>query len=160
MERYRVGRSRTVDAPRSRVYAVIADYRRHHPHIVPPEYFPRLEVTEGGVGAGTRTRVEMRVLGSARAFEQIVTEPEPGRVILETDADGRSATTFTVDDGPTSGSARVTITTELTARPGLAGYVERLVTTAMLGRIYDKELARLAAYAARPDVAEALRTGP
>jgi hypothetical protein len=36
---------------------------------------------------------------------------------------------------------------------------ERLVTAAMLGRIYDKELALLAAYAARPDVADALRTG-
>jgi uncharacterized protein YndB with AHSA1/START domain len=158
--RYRVSRSRTIESPASRVYRVIADYRRHHPHIVPPEYFPTLEVTAGGLGAGTRTRVEMRVLGSTRTFEQVVTEPEPGRVILETDADGRSATTFTVDDGAKSGSTHVTITTELNARPGLAGYIERLVTTAMLGRVYDKELARLADYAARPDVADALRTGP
>jgi hypothetical protein len=30
----------------------------------------------------------------------------------------------------------------------------------MLGRIYDKELARLPGYVARPDVAETLRTGP
>ena len=148
MNRYRVSRSRTIDAQRDQVYGVIADYRRHHPHIVPPEYFSKLEVTEGGVGAGTRTRVEMRVFGSTRAFEQVVTEPEPGRVILETNSGGLGATTFTVDDAPKSGSVQVTITTELEARPGIAGHVERVLTSAMLGRIYEKELARLADYVA------------
>src|SRR5262245_54536362 len=94
---YRVGCSRKIDAPPEKVYAAIADYRRHHPQIVPPEYFTRLEVLEGGIGAGTRTRVEMRVLGTTRVFEQLITEPEPGRVLMETEVDGPSVSTFTVD---------------------------------------------------------------
>lgn len=133
----------------TQVYAVIADYRLHHPRIVPPEYFPTLEVLEGGVGAGTRTRVEMRVLGTTRVFEQVITEPEPGRILLESDSDGLSTTRFTVDEGDTSQSTHVTITTELLARPGISGLLERLFTSVMLRRIYEMELARLAEYVAQ-----------
>jgi hypothetical protein len=57
---YRVSAAARVDAPPAAVYGIIADYRRHHPHIVPPEYFARLDVLEGGVGAGTRTRDDAR----------------------------------------------------------------------------------------------------
>jgi polyketide cyclase/dehydrase/lipid transport protein len=145
MSRYRVTRTAVIHADRARIYNVIADYREHHPRIVPPQYFPKLEVTAGGVGAGTRTRVEMRVLGATRVFEQAVTEPEPGRVLMEAGTDG-SSTTFTVDDADGRGSSRVTIATELEARPGLAGRVERWMTSIMLRRIYRLELAQLARY--------------
>lgn len=148
MSQYRVSRSATIKGRRAQVYAVIADYRQHHPRIAPPKYFRKVEVLEGGVGAGTRTRVEMRVLGTTRVFEQVVTEPEPGRVLLETDSDGLSSTTFTVDEGATPESARVTITTDVTARPGISGFLERLFTSVMLRRIYRMELAQLAAYMA------------
>jgi hypothetical protein len=83
-----------VAARASRAYAGIAGYREQHPHIVPSKYFPRLEVLEGGVGAGTRTRVKMCLLGSTRVFEQLVMEPEPGRVIIESNQDGSGLTTF------------------------------------------------------------------
>ena len=132
------------------MYAAIADYRQHHPHIVPPEYFRGLEVLEGGVGAGTRTRVEMRVLGMARRFEQVVTEPEPGRIVMEANQDGSGVTTFTVDTAEGGESAHVTIATDLVSRPGIAGLLERLFTSAMLPRIYRKELVRLEAYVAEP----------
>jgi len=146
MGRYRVSSSATIGASPARVYAAIADYRQHHPHIVPPQYFPRLEVLEGGVGAGTRTRVEMRVLGTTRVFEQAVTEPEPGRVLMESNLDGSGVSTFTVDRGESDGSADVTIATEITARPGLSGRLERLFTSLMLPRIYRRELELLARY--------------
>jgi len=145
--RYEVGVRGRVPAPAARVYAVIADYREHHPRIVPPQYFRRLEVLAGGVGAGTRTRVEMRVLGATRTFEQAVTEPEPGRVLREANSDG-SVTTFTVEDGG-GGDTHVTIETALTRRPGLAGALERWLTSMMLRRIYREEIARLAEYVAR-----------
>lgn len=146
---YRVSSSRTIEARAAEVYAVIADYRQHHPHIVPPAYFGPLEVVEGGIGAGTRTRVEMRVLGSRRVFEQAVTEPEPGRVLMETNLDGSGVTTFTVDEAGGGQSAEVTITTEIEARPGLRGTLERWFTSLMLPRIYRQELAQLADYMAR-----------
>jgi hypothetical protein len=152
--RYRVSSSRKINARAGRVYAVIADYKTQHPHIVPPEYFRRLEVLEGGVGAGTRTRVEMAVLGSRRVFEQVVTEPEPGRVIMESNQDGSGVTTFTVEQADGGESAHVTIATDLMARPGMAGYLERVLVSWLLPRIYRKELAQLSEYVSRPVLAE------
>jgi hypothetical protein len=149
MGSYRVTSSARISAPPAKVYAVIADYRQHHPRIVPPQYFPGLEVLEGGVGAGTRTRVTMRVLGATRVFEQIVTEPEPGRVLMETNQDGSGVTTFTVDSDDAGESARVSITTEIASRPGIQGFLERMVTSMILPRIYRKELARLDQYVAQ-----------
>jgi hypothetical protein len=131
------------------VYAAIADYRHHHPHILPSEYFTRLEVVEGGVGAGTRTRVELRVLGATRVFEQVVTEPEPGRVLMESNQDGSGVTTFTVESADGGESAHVTIATEIAARAGISGYLERLFLSAIVPRIYRKELERLAEYVSR-----------
>lgn len=145
MKHYRVIASRRVDAPPAQVYAVLADYRRHHPRIVPPEYFEGLEVLEGGVGAGTRTRVRMHVLGKKRTFEQVVTEPEPGRVLMEENADGSARTTFTVEASG-AGASHVTIATDLPLQPGLPGVLERLAVSLLFPRIYRKELARLAEY--------------
>jgi uncharacterized protein YndB with AHSA1/START domain len=156
---YRVSASRRVDAPPAQVYAVIADYRQHHPHIVPPEYFGRLDVLEGGVGAGTRTRVEMRVLGKTHVFEQLVTEPEPGRVLMEANQDGSAVTTFTVEAAGTSAS-QVTITTDLAMRPGLTGLLERVAASILFPRIYTRELARLASYVTGLRSAQHARSTP
>jgi hypothetical protein len=149
MSQYRVSSSGRIAARASRVYAVIANYKEEHPHILPSEYFRRLEVLEGGVGAGTRTRVEMRVLGSTRVFEQVVTEPEPGRVIMESNQDGSGVTTFTVDASDGGESARLTISTDVVSRPGIAGYLERFFVSRMLPRIYRKEITQLAEYLSR-----------
>ena len=146
---YRVSRSRHIAAHPSRVYAAIADYREQHPQIIPPQYFRRLEVLEGGKGAGTRTRVELCVLGVKRAFEQVVTEPEPGRVLAETNQDGSGVTTFTVETTDGGKGSQVTIVTDMVARPGVSGFLERLFTSVLLSRIYRKELARLADYVTR-----------
>jgi hypothetical protein len=149
MSRYRVSSTARITAPPALVYGVIADYRRHHSHIIPPTYFRRLEVLEGGVGAGTRTRVEMRVLGTTRVFEQEISEPEPGRVLVETNQDGLAVTSFTVRRAGPGGAARVTISTDIMARSGLSGFLERLFTSVMLRRIYREELARLTEYVAQ-----------
>ena len=150
MIRHRVSSSGRIEARPDRVYWAIADYKEQHPHIIPPEYFVRLEVLEGGIGAGTRTRVEMRVLGgTTRVFEQLVTEPEPGRVLVETNQDGSGVTTFTVEKVDRGECSQVTIATNIVARPGVAGLVERLLASLLLPRIYRKELARLAEYVAQ-----------
>jgi hypothetical protein len=129
------------------VYGIIADYRRHHPNIVPPEYFTGLDVLEGGVGAGTRTRVAMQVLGKKQVFEQVVAEPEPGRVLRESNTDGSAVTFFTVEPSGATAS-QVTIATDVTQRGGIRGFLERLIVALVMPRIYRKEIERLAAYAA------------
>jgi uncharacterized protein YndB with AHSA1/START domain len=148
VNRFTVCRTGTIDAPPERVYAVLADYRQHHPRIVPPEYFRSIEVLSGGVGAGTRTRVTMQILGKTRTFEHVISEPEPGRVLREADPDGTDATTFTVTPGAVSGTTHLTIATEIAPRPGIGGLLERLFTPLLLKRIYGKEIDRIAAYVA------------
>ncbi len=63
-----------------------------------------------------------------------------------------NATTFTVDPGDSSESTHLTITTELVARPGISGVLERLLSSLMLRRVYRKEIARLAEYVAQQRV--------
>jgi hypothetical protein len=68
----------------------------------------------------------------------------PARVLVESDPDGSNATTFAIDPGDGGGSTHLTITTEIVARPGVLRFVERLLTSMTLRRVYRKELARLA----------------
>jgi hypothetical protein len=143
----RASASSRIDAPAARVYSIIADYNQHHPRIVPPEYFKSLEVEEGGVGAGTRIHVTMRVMGQTISFRHIVSEPEPGRVLIESDADGNSATSFTVDPIDSGAATMLTISTEFaTRRRGVMGKIERFLTVRTLQGIYKKELSLIAKY--------------
>jgi len=140
--------SRRIPAPPAEVYAIIADYTEGHPHILPSAYFRNIEVEEGGVGAGTRIRFEMTVLGTVHAMRAEIEEPKPGRVLVERDVEGKVVTAFTVNPAREGREADVTITTEIVTRGGLLGIVERMVSKAFLERVYRDELARLAAYAA------------
>jgi hypothetical protein len=142
-----VAASAIIRAPAPRVYGILADYRQHHPRIVPPEYFRKIEVEEGGVGAGTRTQIETRVLGITKRATHIIREPEPGRVLEEVDVDGFSTTTFVVDPADNGASANVSIRTTFAVRSGLLGALERLLTASVLRRIIAKELVRLGNYA-------------
>jgi polyketide cyclase/dehydrase/lipid transport protein len=131
----------------ARVYSLLADYNSGHRSILPPKYFKKLEVTAGGVGAGTRTRVEMRMLGRTFHFEQAITEPEPGRVLVETDPTGSSTTRFVVDAIESGSGTRVLIETRFqTEHEGLRGRIERWITASALRRIYREQLARIAAH--------------
>ena len=126
------------------VYSLLADYRDGHRKILPERYFQALEVERGGTGAGTRIRVQMRVLGKTRTFRAEVSEPEPGRMLAETDPESGAVTTFTVAPVDGSGArASVTIATEWTAR-GPAALMERLLAPPLLRRIYVEELRNLA----------------
>lgn len=136
-----ISESREIAAPAARLYGLIADYREGHPRILPPQYFAFLEVEEGGVGAGTRIRFAMRAFGKLNHARAVVTEPVPGRDLVETIPEGGIVTTFRVEPLGEA-RARVTITTAY-AKPGLAGWIERLVGTRYLRRVYVAELAQL-----------------
>jgi hypothetical protein len=139
---FTVKASSKVNAPAEVVYGIIADYRNGHPQILPRKYFEWLEVEQGGRGAGTVIRFQMRVLGQTRVLRAAITEPDPGRVLVETDTSGEGpVTTFTVE--PEGSDAHVTFSTELSSAGGLLGVVERLVLKRLLRRIYARELEQL-----------------
>jgi Polyketide cyclase / dehydrase and lipid transport len=141
---YTIVASADMDAPPDRVYAIIADYHNGHPHILPKQ-FRNLTVEKGGVGAGTIIRFEVRVLGQTQRFRALVSEPEPGRVLVEENVEpAPSKTTFLVEKNPSRSGSRVTFTTEMTSRPGLAGALERFISTRVMKRMYTEELALLA----------------
>jgi hypothetical protein len=146
MTRERIEASAVIPAPPNVVYGVLADYRVGHPAILPKPEFQRLEVLDGGTGAGTKFRLTLRVMGTTRVSTQTVTEPEPGRVLVEASEAEGLATTFTVDSVNGGQQSRVTITTEWTPRPGLAGWIEKALTPRALRPLYERELAQLAEY--------------
>ena len=100
----------TVSAPAARGYAIIADYRDGHPRIIPKPPFGELIVEKGGVGAGTVIRFTMKIMGRWMTSRSEISEPEPGRVLVETDLDGKAVSTFIVE--PAGDATKVTITTE------------------------------------------------
>ena len=147
MRRLQVQVSSIIDAPPTDVYAVLADYRSGHPQIVPPKYFRNLEVEEGGVGAGTRLKAELHLFGSKRVFRQLVSEPEPGRVLRETNDDGAAVTTFTVDPAAGGRSTHLTIATEFTLQSsGLRAAIESRMISLIFPRIYRAELETIRDY--------------
>lgn len=138
MPRHRTSASATYAVPAAAVYAVLADYRDGHPRILPPRYFRDLRVERGGYGAGTLIRFAMRAFGRTRHERASISEPEPGRVLVETGLDSGVVTTFTVEPHP--GGCTVTIATEITVRRGIAGALERRLVTRLLSRVYAEEL--------------------
>jgi hypothetical protein len=157
---YVVKASAPVRAAPQRVYGIIADYRNGHPRILPKQ-FTSLTVEQGGIGDGTVIRFTMRIFGRRFAIRAVVTEQEPGRVLVEENVgDNPSTTTFTVDRGSTPEEALVMIATELPCKPGVLGALERFLTTRTLQSIYAQELKLLDVVARQPPVASSrLRLG-
>jgi hypothetical protein len=153
MSKGHVAAAAVIPARPEDVYAILADYRYGHPQILPKLYFTKVEVEQGGTGAGTIIRVFMRVLGCERIFRQVISEPEPGRVLVERDLDADLTTTFTVTPIDARQQAYVRIATEWEARPGIAGWIEKVMTRRLLRSIYAKELRQLATYVQRTESA-------
>jgi hypothetical protein len=148
MSRHRLSVQAVVDVPPAAAYAVIADYRAGHPRIIPRPPFGDLEVEQGGVGAGTTIRFQMRAFGRTTTMRAAVTEPEPGRVLVETDPAGKVVTTFTVEPEGDSTRSRVTIATDLEVGGRLTGWLRRFLATRILRRVYAREIALLGEVAA------------
>jgi hypothetical protein len=148
MAQYHVSESRIINASPETIYAILSDYHEGHPSILPQPYFKSLEVEEGGVGANTVLRVAMEVYGNKREFRLRVSEPEPGRVLMEEDPDAGTVTRFTLDP-MADGRTRVTIASDFRAAGGLRGWLERLMNPAITRRIYEAELELLDQAASR-----------
>ena len=133
-----------MDAPPDTVYRYLADMRDHHPRFLPAA-FSDFQVESGGVGAGTVTRFTMTAGGRAREYRMKVAEPEPGRVLTESDMDSSAVTTFAVS--PRDGASLVRISTAWDGAGGIGGLFERMFARRVLRAIYADELKRLDAYA-------------
>lgn len=148
MSEYRFEASQQIAAPAALVYGIIADYENGHPHILPQPYFEGLRVDEGGVGAGTKITFQARLMGRRQTMRAVISEPEPGRVLAETDPERGAVTTFTVDPRENGQQAFVTISTALKVGSGPLGRLKGWMAARLLRPIYVKELAQLAQEAA------------
>ena len=102
MARIAVSAEGTVEAPADTVYRYIADMHEHHLRFLPPA-FSDFRVESGGVGAGTILRYKLTAGGRTREYRTKIAEPEPGRVLTESDTGSSAVTTFTVSpQGPAS----------------------------------------------------------
>jgi uncharacterized protein YndB with AHSA1/START domain len=142
---------RSIAAPPASVYAVLADYTTQHPQIMPASLFSNLTVESGGVGAGTVFHITLRMLGRRQRLHMRVGEPEPGRLLTETNVDTGVVTEFSVasQDGGRRTLAR--ISSEWEPAGGLRGLADRLVTPLLMGRIFAKQLRQLDRYVRSTD---------
>lgn len=145
MSTIRVAADGTVAAPAAAVYGYLAGYGEHRPQYL-PDAFSDWNVEEGGTGAGTMVRYTVTAGGRSRPYRMAVTEPEPGRVLTETDTGSSLVTTYTVDPaGPTS--TRVHVETTWQGASGVGGFFERRFAPVALRRIYAEALVKLDVYA-------------
>lgn len=139
----RVAAERRVDAPAEMVYGYLADMHQHQ-RFLPPA-FSNFQIESGGIGAGTVTHFTVTAGGRSREYRMEVSEPEPGRVLTESDTSSSLVTSFTVV--PEGGASRVRIETTWQGAGGVGGFFERLFAPRVMRGIYADELDRLNAYA-------------
>ena len=147
MAQHTFGASALIDAPAAQVYGIIADYRNGHPYILPKPYFVGMQVEQGGLGAGTVINFQMKLMGRVERFHSEITEPEPGRLLVETDHGRGSMTTFRVESREDGKKSYVIITTQTNVPDGFAGKIQVWLTARLLQPIYVKELRRLSEFA-------------
>ena len=135
-----VSASADIEASSNEVYRLLADYRTSHPRILPRNFFGSLRVLRGGFGEGTLITFDLVAFGRTQRQWALVSEPEPGRTLVETYPENGAVTTFTVDSlGPDR--SRLTIATTLSVKPGIRGRVELWVMRRFLRRVYSAQLA-------------------
>jgi uncharacterized protein YndB with AHSA1/START domain len=144
MARIAVSAERTIKAPAATVYGYIADEREHHPRFLPPA-FSDLQVEQGGVGAGTIMRFRLTAGGRTRHYRVQVDEPEPGRVLTESDTESSMVTKFTVT--PQDSASLVRIESSWDGASGVGGFFERIFAPRAVRGLLSDELTRLDAYA-------------
>jgi len=144
MSELSVTAERSIGAPAEQTYRYIADFHTHHPRFLPPA-FSDFHVEQGGVGAGTLYSFRLTAGNRTRTYRMRAEEPEPGRVLTESDTGSSLVTTWTVT--PEGRDSRVRIQTRWQGAGGVGGFFERLFAPRVLRGIYADELERLDSYA-------------
>ncbi len=138
--------SAVIDASPAEVYAVFADYRGSHPQVLPKPEFGELIVEQGGQGAGTVFRTSVTSMGVKTDYHMEVTEPEPGRRLVETDKKLGVATSFIIEPLEGGKKSQVTLATDWTPKPGIMGWIEKLAAPSVMRKLYKTELDNVQAY--------------
>ena len=137
---------RIVDAPAEVVYRYLADMHLQAQFLPPPFY--DFKVLEGGKGAGSVISFKIKSAGGVQELRMELSEPEPGRTLVETNIGGRGLVrTFTVT--ARGKQALVNISSTFEGETGGAGFVEGIIAPRRLHRIYIEELTRLNDYATK-----------
>ncbi|MCL2585014.1 MAG: SRPBCC family protein [Streptosporangiales bacterium] len=145
MAKVNASAAREIDAPASDIYGIIADETQRQQFL--PDAYSDFTIEEGGNGAGTVTRFKLATRpGKFRECTMEVTEPDPGKTLVETDRGSSLVTTFTVTPEGDSKS-RVSIATSWNGAGGIGGFFEKTFAPKALGRIYSDQLDRLNSYA-------------
>ena len=132
---------RTIDAPAEKVRELVADYAETRPKLL-TEHYRDYEVTEGGVGAGTKASWKLQATSKrVRDVAATVTEPKSG-TLVETDANSSMVTTWTVAES--GAGSLVRIETSWDGAGGIGGFFERTFAPGGLKKIYDGVLGNLA----------------
>ncbi|GAB3706624.1 SRPBCC family protein [Amycolatopsis oliviviridis] len=132
---------RTIEAPADKVRALVADYAETRPKLL-TEHYRDYEVTEGGVGAGTKASWKLQATSKrVRDVAATVTEPSEG-TLVETDANSSMVTTWTVREVPDGSLVR--IETSWDGAGGIGGFFEKTFAPGGLKRIYEGVLGKLA----------------
>ncbi|HEY1820705.1 MAG TPA: SRPBCC family protein [Trebonia sp.] len=137
---------RSIDAPADKVYSYLADMHQHQ-RFLPPA-FSDFQIEEGGVGAGTITAFKITAGGRTRSYRTQISEPAPGRTLVETDTNSSLVTTFNVT--PQGDKSQVSITSSWDGASGIGGFFERTFAPRALHRLFLDELDRLNTYATTP----------
>lgn len=145
MAKVEIAAEMTIEAPPTTVYSYLANLE-HHRQFLPPA-FSDFEIESGGVGASSVASFKVAAGGRERTYHMTVAEPEPGRVITESDSGSSLVTTFTVS--PQGSVSRVRISTSWDGAKGIGGFFERLFAPRAMKKIYLDELERLNDYARR-----------
>jgi ribosome-associated toxin RatA of RatAB toxin-antitoxin module len=135
--------SHVFNATPQELYAIISDFKKGLPSILPKKYFTGWKVEKGGNGAGTIVNVKMTFFGKDQHFRLAVTEPKPGRELVETDTDTGKYTRFTfkpLDDGK---RCEITIDSKIPVQNGLLSYFKSLMVANMSKGLYKSELLAL-----------------
>jgi len=145
MSEYTFEVARTIPAPAATLHAIVADYRVGHPSILPRPPFGELVVEEGGFGAGTVIRFELKLGGKWHTTRARISEPRPGVQLDESDVAGNFVTSYFFES-LAANKTRLTIRTVARTRTGgLAGWLERFFTPRLLKPVYHRELDLLTA---------------
>jgi uncharacterized protein YndB with AHSA1/START domain len=134
---------RSIDAPADQVYSYLADMHLHQQFL--PPAFSDFKIEQGGVGTGTVTSFKITAGGRTRSYRMQVTEPTPGRTLVETDTGSSLVTRFDVT--PQGDKSLVSVTTSWDGASGVGGFFERTFAPPAVRRIYAEALDRLNAYA-------------
>jgi uncharacterized protein YndB with AHSA1/START domain len=134
---------RSIDAPADEVYSYLADMHQHQ-RFLPPA-FSDFQIEQGGVGAGTITSFKITAGGRTRSYRMQISEPTPGRTLVETDTGSSLVTTFNVT--PQGDKSLVSITTSWDGASGIGGFFERTFAPRAVERLYHEALDRLNTYA-------------